>query len=236
MKKFEELDRIQKEFSAISVNPTPPIDSETKDNVLEPSDTPLFEEQTPEASQGLTEEQLQEVFKRTSAFTVRSAMMDSNDMDELNDVEIWQLQYQDGLTDEIYEEEYVQSIVLTIIQPKFLLTSNSTTVTTYIWIWKMTTFGIWSLVKLDTKSVCDELYLHLFVKRLPEAGVVLTERALSPNTRSCKYVYKIGMATFLWSRRKSGQYHPYREDFWEWPLETDALLYAVLLILVYQLM
>ncbi|GAB5586849.1 hypothetical protein Unana1_01749 [Umbelopsis nana] len=105
MKKFEELDRIQKEFSAISVNPAPSADSENKDNEIEASATPQPEEQTSGPSQGLTEEQLQEVFKRTSAFTVRSAMMDSNDMDELNDVEVWQLQYQDGLTDEIYEED-----------------------------------------------------------------------------------------------------------------------------------
>ncbi|KAI9288732.1 hypothetical protein BC943DRAFT_272814, partial [Umbelopsis sp. AD052] len=83
MKKFEELDRIQKEFSAISE----------------------VEKKSEASSQGLTEAQLQEIFKRTSAFTIRSAMMDSNDMDELNDVEIWQLQYHDGLTDEIYEED-----------------------------------------------------------------------------------------------------------------------------------
>lgn len=109
MKKFEELDRIQKEFSAISVTPTPTADSENKENEMESSSTPQQfedkEEKPDQPSQGLTEEQLQEVFKRTSAFTVRSAMMDSNDMDGLDDVEIWQLQYQDGLTDEIYEEE-----------------------------------------------------------------------------------------------------------------------------------
>jgi hypothetical protein len=104
MKKFEELDRIQKEFSAISVNPTPSTNSENKENEIESSST-LQLEQKAEPSQNLTEEQLQEVFKRTSSFTVRSAMMDSNDMDELDDVEVWQLQYQDGLTDEIYEEE-----------------------------------------------------------------------------------------------------------------------------------
>lgn len=110
MKKFEELDRIQKEFSAISVNSTPNTSSENKENEIESNGTPAeMEEKKSEAaaSQGLTEEQLQEIFKRTSAFTIRSAMMDSNDMDELNDVEIWQLQYHDGLTDEIYEEEYV---------------------------------------------------------------------------------------------------------------------------------
>jgi len=113
MKKFEELDRIQKEFSAISVNSTPNTSSENKENEVESNGTPAeMEEKKTEAaaSQGLTEEQLQEIFKRTSAFTIRSAMMDSNDMDELNDVEVWQLQYHDGLTDEIYEEEYVYLI------------------------------------------------------------------------------------------------------------------------------
>jgi hypothetical protein len=116
MKKFEELDRIQKEFSAISVNSTPNTSSENKENEVESNGTPAeMEEKKSEASsQGLTEEQLQEIFKRTSAFTIRSAMMDSNDMDELNDVEIWQLQYRDGLTDEIYEEEYVYLIFMVV--------------------------------------------------------------------------------------------------------------------------
>jgi hypothetical protein len=114
MKKFEELDRIQKEFSAISVNSTPNNATENKENEVESNGTPAemeeVEKKSEASSQGLTEAQLQEIFKRTSAFTIRSAMMDSNDMDELNDVEIWQLQYHDGLTDEIYEEEYVYLI------------------------------------------------------------------------------------------------------------------------------
>jgi hypothetical protein len=104
MKKFEELDRIQKEFSSISVTANPSNNSEGKDSEMDSTDTPRMDDQV-EPPQGLTEEQLQEVFKQTSSFTVRSAMMNSDDMDGLDDVEIWQLQYQDGLTDEIYEEE-----------------------------------------------------------------------------------------------------------------------------------
>lgn len=104
MKKFEELDRIQKEFSSISVTANPSNNSEGKDSEMDSADTPRIDEAV-EPPQGLTEAQLQEVFKQTSSFTVRSAMMNSDDMDGLDDVEIWQLQYQDGLTDEIYEEE-----------------------------------------------------------------------------------------------------------------------------------
>ncbi|CAM0141138.1 hypothetical protein VKS41_001574 [Umbelopsis sp. WA50703] len=104
MKKFEELDRIQKEFSSISVTANPSNNSEGKDSEMDSTDTPRMDDQV-EPPQGLTEEQLQEVFKQTSSFTVRSAMMNSDDMDGLDDVEIWQLQYQDGLTDEIYEED-----------------------------------------------------------------------------------------------------------------------------------
>ncbi|GAB5590146.1 hypothetical protein Unana1_05046 [Umbelopsis nana] len=86
MKKFEELDRIQKEFSAISVTPTPTADSENKENEMESSSTPQqFEDKEEKPDQ--------------------PAMMDFNDMNGLDDVEIWQLQYQDGLTDEIYEED-----------------------------------------------------------------------------------------------------------------------------------
>ncbi|KAG2185000.1 hypothetical protein INT43_000913 [Umbelopsis isabellina] len=104
MKKFEELDRIQKEFSSISVTANPSNNSEGKDSEMDSTDTPRIDD-TVEPPQGLTEAQLQEVFKQTSSFTVRSAMMNSDDMDGLDDVEIWQLQYQDGLTDEIYEED-----------------------------------------------------------------------------------------------------------------------------------
>ncbi|CAO3646137.1 unnamed protein product [Cunninghamella blakesleeana] len=56
-------------------------------------------------SQPLTEEQLQEVFKRTSAFTVRGAMMDETAMDEMNDMELWQIEFNDGNTEEFYEED-----------------------------------------------------------------------------------------------------------------------------------
>ncbi|GAB5590148.1 hypothetical protein Unana1_05048 [Umbelopsis nana] len=100
-----------KEFSYISDSHS---NSESKGNErvqftpqrLEDKEEKLTSRPKDQPSQGLTEEQLQEGFKRLSAFTVRSAMTDSDYMDGLNDVEIWQLQYEDGLTDGIYEEEF----------------------------------------------------------------------------------------------------------------------------------
>ncbi|CAO3624196.1 unnamed protein product [Cunninghamella echinulata] len=59
----------------------------------------------PDTSQPLTEEQLQEVFKRTSAFSVKSAMMDSIAVDDMDDMELWQVEFNDGNTEEIYEED-----------------------------------------------------------------------------------------------------------------------------------
>ncbi|KAI9024915.1 hypothetical protein CLU79DRAFT_88541 [Phycomyces nitens] len=89
MKKFEELERIQKEFSTMDVK-EPEVD--------------IVEEMEVE-SQPLTEEQLQEVFKRTSAFTVKTATMDSRATDDMDALELWQVENKDGNTDEIYEEE-----------------------------------------------------------------------------------------------------------------------------------
>ncbi|KAI7864892.1 hypothetical protein BDF14DRAFT_1875753 [Spinellus fusiger] len=83
MKKFEELERIQKEFSNMGV----------KNHIMQVKSRPL------------TEEQLQEVFKRTSAFTVKTVTMDSRAADEMDALELWQVENKDGNTDEIYEEE-----------------------------------------------------------------------------------------------------------------------------------
>lgn len=113
MKKFEELERIQKEIASTSTSARC-NSSENKEN--EPSipnirDTIDDSKSSPAAlppsspqSQGFTEAQLEEVFRRTSAFTVKSAVMDEVYVDELDELELWQ-QAEDGNMDEFLEEE-----------------------------------------------------------------------------------------------------------------------------------
>ena len=96
MKKFEELERIQSEIAGSSTPETPEI----TDNDVN-MDSP---DVNTAAARPLTEEQLEEVFKRTSAFTVKSAMIDTNE-DDVDALELWQIEFQDGNTEEIFEEE-----------------------------------------------------------------------------------------------------------------------------------
>ncbi|KAI7879474.1 hypothetical protein K492DRAFT_163792 [Lichtheimia hyalospora FSU 10163] len=96
MKKFEELERIQSEIAGSSTPETPEI----TDNDVN-MDSP---DVNTAAARPLTEEQLEEVFKRTSAFTVKSAMIDTND-DDVDALELWQIEFQDGNTEEIFEED-----------------------------------------------------------------------------------------------------------------------------------
>ncbi|EIE92517.1 hypothetical protein G6F46_009701 [Rhizopus delemar] len=85
MKKFEELERIEKEFSALQMD--------------------TVEEEI--ATNNLTEEQLEEVFKRTSAFTVKSATIDTDTIEDLDALDLWEIEYKDGDTNEFYEpDEY----------------------------------------------------------------------------------------------------------------------------------
>lgn len=83
MKKFEELERIEKEFSALQMD--------------------TVEEEI--ATNNLTEEQLEEVFKRTSAFTVKSATIDTDTIEDLDALDLWEIEYKDGDTNEFYEPE-----------------------------------------------------------------------------------------------------------------------------------
>ncbi|KAI8086472.1 uncharacterized protein BX664DRAFT_335884 [Halteromyces radiatus] len=124
MKKFEELDRIQREFSSMAVanpgtpeptgthvdTPNTPQDHEKQqgDDTTESAnkdDDVVGLDSTLKESQPLTEEQLQEVFKRTSAFTVKSAMMDTTVVDDMDAMELWQVDFTDGNTDEVFEED-----------------------------------------------------------------------------------------------------------------------------------
>jgi hypothetical protein len=122
MKKFEELERIQREFSGLQVN-TPTGESSKSESVREDSMEPTEDtkeqvvdeaedETMSEAhldnsnkSSGLTQEQLEEVFKRTSAFTVQSATIDTSQVENMDALELWQVEYKENSTTEFYEEE-----------------------------------------------------------------------------------------------------------------------------------
>ncbi|KAI9485429.1 MAG: hypothetical protein EXX96DRAFT_533779 [Benjaminiella poitrasii] len=98
MKKFEELERIQKEFSTLQVNNESTVDQDVQ--MTEIAEEPVDNAQ-------LTEEQLEEVFKRTSAFTVKTVTIDTGDFEDLDALELWQIEYKDGSTTEFYEaDEY----------------------------------------------------------------------------------------------------------------------------------
>ncbi|KAI7904431.1 uncharacterized protein BX663DRAFT_535836 [Cokeromyces recurvatus] len=96
MKKFEELERIQKEFSSLQVNNDTNVDQD--EQMTDVADESVKSTQ-------LTEEQLEEVFKRTSAFTVKSATMETGEFEDLDALELWQIEYKDGSTTEFYEED-----------------------------------------------------------------------------------------------------------------------------------
>jgi hypothetical protein len=52
---------------------------------------------------GLTEAQLEELFKRTSSFTVKSAVLQIDDPDELDELELLRMEYGDSEFE--FEEE-----------------------------------------------------------------------------------------------------------------------------------
>jgi hypothetical protein len=95
MKKFEELERIQEEIAASNANETAHVHNSNDKNST-------FQEN------GLTQEQLEEVFRRTSSFTVKSATFAPN-FDELDDLDFWRVELEDGNTAEYEEEECVYS-------------------------------------------------------------------------------------------------------------------------------
>lgn len=127
MKKFEELARMEEEFKK-SANTNTNTDTNTSTNTItntngeggsngtiNDNSSPLTDGelvlgvervQTHNEHQGFTDEQLQEVFKRTSGFTVRSMMRDTPE--DIYEEDVWQA----NIADEDYlydfeEEEYV---------------------------------------------------------------------------------------------------------------------------------
>ncbi|KAJ2663417.1 hypothetical protein IWW48_001300 [Coemansia sp. RSA 1200] len=135
MKKFEELERIEKEFSTRKKPDAEPgtsagsqkpgssaeVGSEegtsrkaSNENV---ASTATDEEIAaalqnsvdyvgkPRGEEGMSMELLEEVFKRTSAFTVRGAMMDDLDFEVMDDIELWQAEAGGDIPSEWEEEE-----------------------------------------------------------------------------------------------------------------------------------
>ncbi|KAJ2109113.1 hypothetical protein IW146_006512 [Coemansia sp. RSA 922] len=126
MKKFEELDRIEKEFSAKKK-----VDAEAATSTLDtPGSTSALSsgeaghaEGTSTSSEAaaaelvadvadgrpsedsMSLELLEEVFKRTSAFTVRGAMMNDFDLEAMDDIELWEAEAGDSIPVEWEEEE-----------------------------------------------------------------------------------------------------------------------------------
>lgn len=115
MKKFEELERIQQEFSTLNMQPptsseeaggssSKAMESEDNKENIQHEDEEMSEFMSDIKPQ-MTQEQLEEVFKRTSAFTVKSASLDTDSIEDLDALDLWQVEQQDSSTTEFYEEE-----------------------------------------------------------------------------------------------------------------------------------
>ncbi|KAI8883413.1 hypothetical protein K501DRAFT_219299, partial [Backusella circina FSU 941] len=95
MKKFEELERIQQEFSTkVDIKEDDVVEEEMEEEIA-----------VDEVENKFTQEQLEEVFKRTSSFTVKSATIDTSFVDDLDALDLWQVEYHDNDTNEFYEED-----------------------------------------------------------------------------------------------------------------------------------
>ncbi|KAJ2877339.1 hypothetical protein FB639_003811 [Coemansia asiatica] len=133
MKKFEELERIEKEFSAkkktmaeasgSSIPGTPgstangAVDNQNQSSGAAEADSEsaagaqslgtdsLAVKHSEQESSFMSTELLEEVFKRTSAFTVRGAMMDDFDLEVMDDIELWEAEAGDAIPAEWEEEE-----------------------------------------------------------------------------------------------------------------------------------
>lgn len=118
MKKFEELARMEEEFKKSATTNTNGEGGSNGITNADNSSSPLADGelvlgvekvQAQDDQQGFTDEQLQEVFKRTSGFTVRSMMRDTPE--DIYEEDVWQA----NIADEDYlydfeEEEYVSCL------------------------------------------------------------------------------------------------------------------------------
>ena len=122
MKKFEELERIEKEFVVQSssgndakedkgpgAQPSEPNAGNTAEESVTESIVATVEQDDMETGVAslneLTEKQLEEIFKRTSAFTVRSTLLHEAELEALDDVELWQAEYEINNSSEFDEAE-----------------------------------------------------------------------------------------------------------------------------------
>ncbi|KAK9761102.1 hypothetical protein K7432_014236 [Basidiobolus ranarum] len=107
MKKFEELEKIQTEIAKSkahqTVNEVETVDV-SSDIASGASEVVVTDLPETKIEQGLTEEQLEEVFKQTSVFTVKSVGT-NEDIDAVDDLEIWRMEMVNGDTAEFEEED-----------------------------------------------------------------------------------------------------------------------------------
>ncbi|KAI9597827.1 hypothetical protein BDF19DRAFT_420703 [Syncephalis fuscata] len=116
MKKFEELERLQEEFAATAGSTTMTTALGMSDPVTDVEDPMSLDPETADmiaaitASEdaigtGFTQEQLEEVFKRTSAFTVRAAQRRTHeDGDMLDELDLLRMDMEGSEFDGDYEE------------------------------------------------------------------------------------------------------------------------------------
>ncbi|KAJ2549852.1 hypothetical protein EV175_004286 [Coemansia sp. RSA 1933] len=143
MKKFEELERIEKEFSSRKKTDTEQEGSSSKPHESGSAAEPANDEDNANSDKGkaisddgvvddgikdkmdasldarksgdresMSMELLEEVFKRTSAFTVHGATMDDIDFETMDDIELWQAEAGGNIPSEWEEEEDYVSLNL----------------------------------------------------------------------------------------------------------------------------
>ena len=118
MKKFEELERIQQEFSSNqegsersnSYTDSPQIQLEEEEQQKQQQQQQHGENYCVELNKldediQLTQEQLEEVFRRTSAFTVKSASLGPENIVDMDALDLLQAEYRNNNTNEFIEEE-----------------------------------------------------------------------------------------------------------------------------------
>jgi hypothetical protein len=122
----ESVERLQAEFAAAAVVSSPATGSDhgvvsgddpmtidaataaaiaaSEEGVYKGGDFLPTNAESKESSEGLTQEQLEEVFRRTSAFTVRAAVrLTHEDPDLIDELELWRAEM-DG-DDAVFDEE-----------------------------------------------------------------------------------------------------------------------------------
>jgi hypothetical protein len=112
MKKFEELERLQMEFAAAAsnaaTNTIEPSSGIEDPMSLDPETADMIAAMTAsenDVDAGFTQEQLEEVFKRTSAFTVRAAERRTQDeADMLDELDLLRMDMDGSDFDGDYEE------------------------------------------------------------------------------------------------------------------------------------